>query len=69
MLSAHIRMVQGLGFLAGEGQNFLHAGRVRNAAHRCLGLLADAHLLLDFTPDGFKIEAHFLEDADGDTLS
>ena len=33
------------------------------------GLRAGADLLLDFHPDGLEIEAHLLQDVDGDALA
>ena len=68
MLGADVGMVERLGFLAGEREHFLDARRVGNVADH-LRLGAGADLLLDLHADGFEIEAHFLQDVDGDALA
>ena len=49
-------MVEGLGFLGGEGEDFLHARGVRDIADHFL-IRPGANLFLDFHADGFEIEA------------
>ena len=67
VLGADVGMVERLGFLGGQRQDFLDARRVRDVAdHLLIGPGAD--LLFDFHADGFKVEAHLLEDVDGDAL-
>ena len=67
VLGADVGMVERLRFLAGEREHFLHARRVGNVADH-LRFRAGADLLLDFHPDGFEIEAHFLQDVDRHAL-
>ena len=68
MLRADVRVIEGFGFLACEGEDLLHAGRVRDAALG-LGFLTGADLLFDGVAHGFEIKAHLLKDADGDALA
>ena len=68
VLGADVGVIEGLGLLLRQGQDLLHARRVGNVAdHLLIG--AGADLLLDFHADGFEVEAHFLEDIDGDALA
>ncbi len=61
-------MIQRLGFLGAQRENFLHARRVGNVAdHLLIG--AGADLFLDFHADGFEVEAQFLKHIDGDALA
>ena len=68
MFGADVSVIERLGFLGGEGEDFLHAGRVGNVAdHLLVGAGADE--ILDFHADGFEVEAQFLEHIDGDALA
>ena len=67
VLGADVGVIERLGFLARERENFLHARRVGNVADH-LGLGPGADLLLDFHADGFEVETHLLENVDGDAL-
>ena len=68
MLGADVRMIERLGFLPRERENFFHARRVGNVPdHFCFR--AGADLLLDFHPHRFEIETHLLEDVDGNALA
>ncbi len=65
---ADVGVVERLGFLLREAEHLLDARRVGNVAdHLLVG--AGADLLLDLHADGFEVEAHFLEDVDGDALA
>ena len=68
VFGADVIVVELLGFLLRERENLLHARRVGNVADH-LGLGSGADLLLHFHADGFEIEAHLLEDVDGDALA
>ncbi len=68
VLGADVGMVERLGFLAGERQDFLDARSVGNVADH-LGLGTGADLFLDLHADGFQIEPHFLEDVDRHALA
>jgi hypothetical protein len=63
VLGADVGMVEGLGFLAGEGEDLLDAGCVGDAADGGLGFLADSHLLFHLGADGLEVEPHLLEHA------
>ena len=68
VFGADVGVIQRLGFLGREGQNFFHARRVGDVSdHFLIGTRAD--LFFDFHPHGFEVEAHFLEHIDGDALS
>src|ERR1700756_4834513 len=68
MFSAYVRVVQRLGFLAGEGEYFFDAWRVWNIPnHLCLGVRAD--MLLDLHPHRLQVEPHFLQNVDCNALS
>ena len=68
VFGADVGMVEGLGFLGGEREDFFDARRVGDVAdHFLIG--AGADLLLDLHADGFEVEAHFLEHVDGDALA
>ena len=68
VLGADVGMIERLGFLAGEREDFLHARRVGDIADH-LGLGAGADLLLHFHADGFEVEPHLLQHVDGDALA
>ena len=68
VLGAHIGVVKRLGFLAGEGEDFLHPRRVRDASLG-FGFLADANLLFNGITHRFQVEAHLLQHADSHTLT
>ena len=68
VFGADVSVIQRLGFLGGEGENLLHARRVRNVADHLL-IRAGADLFLDFHADGFEIQAELLQDVDGDALA
>ena len=68
VLGADVGVIEVLGLLLRQGQDFLHARRVGNVAdHLLVG--AGADLLFDFHADGFEVEAQFLKDIDGDALA
>ena len=54
-------MLEGLGLLARKREHLFHPRGVGNIP-RHLGFGAGANLLLDFLPDGLRIEAHLLKD-------
>src|ERR1700738_5336248 len=60
-------MVQRLGFLPREREDFLHPRRVGNIADH-FRFRTRPDLLLDFHSHGFEIEPHLLEDGDGHAL-
>ena len=68
MFRADVGMAERFGFLAGEGEDLLHARGVGNVADH-LGLGSGADLLFDFHADRFEVEAHLGEDVDGHTLA
>ena len=68
VLGADVGMVERLGFLAREREDFFHARRVGNVADH-LGFRAGADLFLDLHPDGLEIEPHLLQNVDGDALA
>ncbi len=68
VLGADVGMSEGFGFLTGEGEDFLHARRVRNVADH-LGLGTGADLFFDFHANGLEIEAHLGQDVDGHALA
>src|SRR3954464_15245477 len=68
MFGAHVSMIQRLGFVGGQREDLLYAGRIGNVADDLL-VRAGADLLLDFHADGLEIKAHFLEDIDRDALA
>ena len=68
VLGADVSVIERLGLLGREREDLLHARRVGDVAdHLLVG--AGADLLLDLHADGFEVEAHFLEDIDGDALA
>ena len=68
VLGADIRMVEGFGFFAGEGEDFFHAGGVGNIADH-FGFGATSDLFFDLHANGLEVEAHFLEDIHGHALA
>ena len=68
VLGADVGMIERLRFLAGEREHFLHPRRVGNVADH-LRFRAGADLFLDFHPDGLEVEAHLLQDVDGNALA
>ncbi len=68
MLRADVAVIERLRFLAGEGEDFLHARRVGDVA-RHLGVGAGTDLLFDFDADGFQVEPKFLQHIDRDALA
>ena len=68
VLGADVGVVERLGFLGGERQHLLDARRVRDVADHLL-VRPGADLLLDLHADGFEVEAHLLQDVDGDALA
>ena len=68
VFGADVIMIELLGFLLREREDLLHAGRVGNIADH-LGLGSGANLLFHFHAHGLEIEAHFLQDVDGDPLA
>ena len=68
VFGADVGMIQRLGFLAGQRQNFFHPRRVRNVADH-LRFRTGADLFLDFHPDGLEIEPHLLQNIDGHALA
>ena len=68
VLGAHIRVLQALGFLTRQCEDFFDARGVGDIAHH-FGLGAGADLFLDFHAHGLEVEAHFLKDINGNTLS
>ena len=68
MFRADVRVVEGLGLFAGKCEYFFHPRGVGDVAGD-LGIGAGADLFLDLHPDSFQVEAHFLENIDGHTLS
>ena len=68
VLGADVGVVERLGFLGGEGEHLLHAGRVGDVAdHLLIG--SGANLFLDLHADGFEVKAHLLEHVDRDALA
>src|SRR5439155_1302105 len=61
VFGADISVVERLGLLGCEGQNFLHSRSVRDVANDFL-VRPGADLLFDFHTDGLQIKAHLLED-------
>ena len=68
VFGADVGVVEGLGFLGGEGEHLLHAGGVGDVADH-FGLGSGADLLFHLHADGFEIETEFVEDIDGDALA
>ena len=68
MFSADVGVVEGFGFFAGEGEDFFDSGSVGDIASY-FGIGAGADLFFDFHANGFEVEAHFLQDIDGDALT
>ena len=68
VLRADVAVIQGFGFLAGEGEHLLHSWSVRNVAHH-LGFRTGADLLLDLETNGFEIEPELAEHVHGDALA
>ncbi len=68
MLGADVAVIERLGFLAGEGEDLFHAGRVGDVAGH-LGIRAGPDLFLHLNADGLEIEAEFLEHVDRDALA
>ena len=61
-------MIERFGFLTSESENFFHPRSVGDVAdHFCFGPGAD--LFFHFHPDGLQIEAHLLQNIDGDALT
>src|SRR5207245_7149606 len=59
VFGANVRVIERLGFLSGERQDFFHPRCVRNVADNFC-FRTGANLLLDFHSDGLEIEPHFL---------
>ena len=68
VLGADVGVVQRLGFLLGKLEHFLDARGVRDVAGQFL-VRSGADLFLDLEAHGLQVEAHFLEDIDGDALA
>ncbi len=68
MLRAHVSVLQLLGFLGGEVEDFLHTRRVRNIANLFL-IRPGADLFLDFQPHGLEIQPHLLQHVDRHALA
>ena len=68
VLGAHIGVLQALGFLTRQSEDFLDARCVGDIAHH-FGLRAGADLFFDLHAHGLEVEAHFLKDINGNTLS
>src|SRR5207244_12370755 len=68
VFGANVRVIERLGFLSGERQDFFHPRCVRNVADNFC-FRTGANLLLDFHSDGLEIEPHFLENVDCDALA
>ena len=68
VFGADVRMVEGLGFFAGEGEDFFDAWGVGNIADH-FGFGATADLFFYFHANGFEVETHFLEDIHGHALA
>jgi hypothetical protein len=60
-------MIERLGFLAREGEDFFHARGVGDVAGH-LGVGAGTDLFFHFDADGFEIEPELLQHVDGDPL-
>ena len=68
VLGADIAVIERLGFLARQGEDFLHARGVGDVA-RHLGVGAGADLLFHLDADGFEVEAELLQHVDRDALA
>ncbi len=68
VFGADVGVVEGFGFFAGEGEDFFDSGSVGDIASN-FGIGAGADLFFDFHANGFEVEAHFLQDIDGDALA
>ena len=68
MLRPQIRMVQRFSFFGGKVQNSFGSWCIRNCTDHFL-LRSCAYLLLDFHPDGLKIEPEPGQNIYGDALS
>lgn len=67
MLRADVGVMERLGLLAGQRENLLHAGGVRDIAGD-LGVGPGADLLFNLHAHRVQIETHFLEHIHGDSL-
>ena len=68
VFGADVGVVEGFGFFAGEGEDFFDSGGVGNVPSD-FGIGAGTDLFFDFHANGFEVEAHFLQDIDGDALA
>src|SRR5437879_6472587 len=68
MLRPHICMVQRYCFFSGQRQDSFNSWSIRNSTDHFL-LRSCAYLLLDFNPDGLKIEPEPGQNIYGDALS
>src|ERR1017187_439271 len=68
VLGADVIVIELFRFLLRQRENLFHARRVGNVADH-LGLGAGADLLLHFHADSLEIQAHLLENIDGDALA
>ena len=68
VLGADVGMVEALGLLAGQRENFLHARGVGDVADH-LGFGAAADLFFDLHAHGLHVETHLLQHVDGNTLA
>ncbi len=68
VFGAHIGVIQCLGFFAGQRQDFLHPGGVRNGADDFL-IRPRAHFLFHFQADRFQIQTQSLQHVDGHALA
>ena len=68
VFGADVRMVEGFGFFAGEGEDFFDAWGVGNIADH-FGFGATADLFFYLHANGFEVETHFLEDIYGHALA
>ncbi len=68
VFGSNVAVIERLGFLAREGEDFLDARGVGDVA-RHFGVGAGTDLFFDFDADGFQVEPHFLEHVDGNALT
>ena len=67
MFRADVSVVKIFRFLLRERDDFFHARRVRNVADHFL-IRSAADLFLDFDADAVEVNAHALQNIDGDAL-
>ena len=68
VLGADVSVVECLGFLFGKLEDFFNPWGVGDVAGQFL-IRAGADLFFYLQPHGLEVEAHFLEDVDGDPLA